>query len=102
MHNQRGFALVLATIVALLCSIGTYIMLTMAASQARWTTAMTRHERARYLAQAGMVWATQRIWQDPAFCTLGPQAVALQGGAVEVTVTSCMVGPHQIRTRVVN
>lgn len=101
MQNQRGMALILATVVALICAAGTYAMLMMATSQARWSVAVTQHEQARYLSEAGVIWATQRIWQDPAFCTGGPQLIPLAGASVEVTVTNCALGPHQIHSRVV-
>lgn len=99
MRNERGMVLVIAMVVALISATGTYMMLNMAASQTRWMMAMTKHERARYLSEAGIVWATRRIWQNPAFCTAGPQAVTLPEGTIEVTVTNCAVGSHRILAR---
>lgn len=90
MHGERGAALVIAGITAILCAVGVYIVLLMATAQARHGKFFRQRNTARYAAEAAMVQAMQKLWANPAYCG-GTETVAVPGGseAVAVTVTNC-------------
>ena len=64
--NTRGAALVIVLVSALIFSIAAFGVLTMAVSRAQQVDYVSETRiRARFAAEAGMVWATQRLWATP-------------------------------------
>ncbi|MBI4323625.1 MAG: hypothetical protein HY596_05060, partial [Candidatus Omnitrophica bacterium] len=56
--------------------------------------------KAQYAAEAGLVWAMQRLWQDQAYCG-APDPPVINGLNVDVTVTSCGAGnTHTLSAKV--
>ena len=120
MKHEEGFALVAAMATALLCSIAAFAVLFMATSQARLGWLYQGRAEARYLAEAGLVIATQKLMADPNYCPggvctrdpadpingsgincEGPERVDTNGdgdtldpedAVVAVTVTNCGMG----------
>jgi hypothetical protein len=90
MRTERGAALSIAVITAILCAIGAYVVLMMATAQARHGKFFRQRNEARYVAEAGTVLAMQKLWNNPAYCG-GPETVATPGGTtgVTVSVTNC-------------
>ena len=68
MRNERGMALGFVLIIALLGAIAAYAILMLAISQARHSAFSQERPSARYAAEAGLVWARQRLWEDPTSC----------------------------------
>jgi Tfp pilus assembly protein PilX len=64
-RSERGSALGLVVATALLSSMGAYVMLQLANSQAQQAQFHRNRMRARYAAEAGFVWAKQRLEASP-------------------------------------
>ncbi len=94
MNNRRGMALGVVILSAVVFSIAAFVMLTMAMSQARLRNLSERRFRAKYVAEAGLVWAMEQLWANPAYCGV-PDPPALQGLNADVTVTNCGTGVDQ-------
>ena len=101
MRNERG-ALVLgaAILLAVVCSVIAYVLLMMASADVMRSHRVAEGIRADYLAEAGMVWADQRLWRDPTFCPTN-LPVNLEGRTVLVSVTNCGTARQQVITQVV-
>lgn len=101
LRNERGVLVLGATIVlALVCSITAYTLLIMSSSQALRARMIERNIRARYLAEAGRIWAAAHLWRDPMFCPVN-LPVTLEGMTVLVSVTNCGLPDQQILTQTV-
>lgn len=106
-RHRRGVILVVVVVFALLASVGVMAALIIATSQARRSQIYKDRTRALYAAEAGIVWASQKLWVDPAFCwddsaTFSNGDPLINGIAVKVTVTNCGAGnDHQIVAKVV-
>ena len=100
--GNRGAALYIATIVAVACALGAYVILTMAMSQARHARFYRERVRARYATEGAIVWAQQRLWRDPSYCGGGGvPAVTINGIPVTIAITNCGPGsPHIITAQV--
>lgn len=90
MRNERGAALMIAGVTAVLCAVGAYVVLLMATAQARHGKFFRQRTTARYAAEAALVQAMQKLWVSPAYCG-GTENVNVPGGTepVVVTVTNC-------------
>ena len=67
LRNERGAVLGLAIAVALLASIITFAVLQAAMNQSQIGKFYFDRTRSRYAAEAGIVWAQQRLRLNPAF-----------------------------------
>lgn len=94
-HNEHGAVLGIVLLSSLVFSIASLAMLSMATSH----TQASRHEadklRARYAAEAGLVWAMERLWVNPAYCGV-PDPPPINGLAVDVSVTNCGTMSNQM------
>ena len=99
--GQRGSILVISILTALVCGIGAYAMLMIAMASARTATFFPGRSTARYAAEAGIVWAQDRLMDDPTYCGVpGPPAFGALN--VVVTVSNCGAGnSHVITSKVV-
>jgi len=93
--GERGAVLGFAIMTAFLASLAAYAMLVIAASQAQHARFHREHASARHAAEAGLVWARERLTREfaggPTFCgTPGPPDI--NGMSVEVTVSPCPGG----------
>ena len=71
-RGERGFALMMVLITAVVFTVAAFAALTIAVSGAQQMTVISDdHLRARYSAEAGLVWAMQWLWAHPAECFLG-------------------------------
>jgi len=100
--QERGNTLGVSILTAIICSIAAYLILFLATGQARHARFYRQRVRARYAAEAAIVWAQQRLRADPTYCnTSNPPP--LEGYQVQVTVTNCGAGnTHQLQARVLN
>ena len=72
MAREEGFALTAAMVTALLCSIAAFTVLFMAISGARRSGFFRGRTTGRYLAEAGLVIAREKLMADPNYCPGGP------------------------------
>lgn len=94
MRGERGAVLGAALMAAFLASIASYLILQMAISQARQARFHEGHVTARHAAEAGIVWAYERLfaditWSDPA----GDVDLVIAGLNVDVAVPACGAPP---------
>ena len=99
LRNGRGAALWIVIVTALICSVAAYTMLMMAVSQARRGQFYANRTKARYAAEAGLVWAMQRLWQAPTNFTAGTTDVTVDGMNVDV-IGACNPGPCTLQAKV--
>lgn len=90
MRTQRGAALAIVLLLALIGSIAAYGALMLAMSGARHAEFSAERTQARYVAEAGLVIALHKLWNDPFYCG-GPETVTVAGApmSVEVTASDC-------------
>lgn len=92
-------------LLALVASAGAYAAVMTAYSQIRTSRLWRERTKARYLAEAALVIAQQRLWLSPGYCG-GTVQVDTNGDQVgdtpvAVTVSNCGAGNrHEIRARV--
>ena len=88
-NNERGAAvLILLVIGAIVFAVMAYAVLAMSVSKKDLSHYEEDRMRARYAAEAGMVWAYQRLWADPDYCNWdGCPQVILNGMEVCVEIT---------------
>ena len=119
LQQENGFVLVAVTATALLCSVAAVGVLYLAVTQGRQAGFYEGRTEGRYLAEAGLVLAQQKLMADPAYC---PGGACVPGSActgtqkvdtnfdgdmldpddasVTITVTNCGVGrPHAISAK---
>ena len=102
-RKPRGTILTVAVLTAFVCSIAAYLVLFLAVCQARQARFYKNRMRARYAAEAAVVWAQQRLFADPAYCIANGDGPVLEGYQTKVTVTNCGAGnAHVVRGRVPN
>ena len=105
--NDRGIALGVVLMTAVIFSVAAFAVLTMALSgQQRLKVLSKDHLSAQYAAEAGVVWVMQRLWNDPTYCAnntpLPSPPNPINGLTVNVTVTNCGANnPHQINAKVI-
>ena len=99
---ERGIVLGLVIVTAIIFSIAAYAMLMVAMNQRQRAKEFDVDRlRARYAAEAGLVWAQERLWADPNFCGGVPSFSPINGLTVTVTVSGpCPNATHQITARV--
>jgi len=67
-RNNRGAALGLVIVTAAIFAVAAFAALTMALSRAQVATVIGPERlRASYAAEAGLVWAMERLWTTPAW-----------------------------------
>ena len=119
LRHNRGSALGMVIITGVVFAIAAFSVLTMSFSGASHPAGTPQSFQARYAAEAGLVWAYERLWLDPNYpassCVTGPCTAActdtipidtdgngpLPATNVNITVTNC--GPnntHQVSARV--
>ncbi len=102
--TQRGTSLTIVIAMALLASIAAYAILIVATGAARRGGAFQRHAVARYSAEAGIVWAMQRLELQPTMSfAAGNTDLTVNGAAIDVIVPACANTPcetRQIQARV--
>ena len=64
--GRKGVVLMITVMTAIVCAIAAYAMLQVAVAEARQAVFYRDRTVARYAAEAGLVWAQQRLWADPA------------------------------------
>ncbi len=103
MNHERGAALAMMIMMALVAAISIYAILFMASGQARQAAFTASSIRARYAAEVGLVWAQQRLQKNPAYCG-NPGPPLISGMLVNVVVTGACSGgsdPPKIAVTVV-
>ncbi len=68
LQNQRGAALGIVIFIAMVCGIASYFMLFAATTEARHSKFFRERVTARQAAEAGLVIAMQRLWDNPGYC----------------------------------
>lgn len=63
-HDERGVALGIVILSAIVFSVAAFAVLTMSLSRAQTAELTEDRLRARYAAEAALVWAMQRLWVD--------------------------------------
>ena len=97
--NQRGMALGMAVLVAVCFSIAAFTALVLALSRAKQKDFYKRRARAQYVAEAGLVWAMERLWVDQTYCDI-PAPPTMNGLAATITVTNCGGVNHTVSSTV--
>ncbi len=99
---RQGAALVAVIVTALIASVAAFGALLLAMSHAQSGGLQVKRLRAQYAAEAGLVWAQQQLWADPAYCGT-PDPPAINGLNVDVIVSPspCVAGTaHRIQAKV--
>ena len=93
MRNERGIAVGMVIVMALLFAIGAFAALMSALTRLRISGTIRQGIVARYAAEGGLVYAMQKLWVDPAYCGTGatPISIGAKGYTkdVHITVTPC-------------
>ena len=108
-NTERGVALVLVAVTAIIFSVAAFAMLTVALSAARRTWLGSEQRlRAKFAAEAGLVWAMQRLFVDPANCfpanpdmsidTDGPGPLPATG--IDIIATPCPSSAMTLKAKV--
>jgi Tfp pilus assembly protein PilX len=89
--SPRGAAtLIIVLITALLAGIAAYSVLQMMIAEARQARFYRERMRARYAAEAGIVWAQQRLWDNEAWSSgVGTDFTLPDGTTVDVVMAPC-------------
>lgn len=95
--NERGVALGAVIIMSVLIAIGAFGVMLVATSRGQTSAMHADRLRAKYAAEAGMVWAMQQLWRDPRWSSdedrVNPD-VTINGVDVDViTLPSCRGTP---------
>lgn len=102
--RRRGVALFLATLIALICSLAGITMLSVAVSHIKRTQSWHLRARARYLAEAALVLARERLWANPDYCggaeSLDTDGDQLGDTPVTITMLGCIPGNAPLYDRV--
>lgn len=107
---DRGAILAVTLMMALLAAIVAYTVLQLAVSQGRQGRFFRTQTTARYLAEAGMVFAYERLREEPDYCPdpTAPVLVDTDGdqvgdAPVTIVVTNCGAGNvHEIQVTAAN
>lgn len=107
--TKRGVALVLVAVTAIIFSVAAFAMLTLALSAARRPGLGSEARlRAKYAAEAGLVWAMQRLFVSPSACFPANPDVSidtdgagpLPATGVDITATPCPPLDTTLRAKV--
>jgi len=71
MGNERGIALGVVILSAIMFSAAAVAVLQMSMNSSQTSDFHEQRLRARYAAEAGLVWAMQKLWADPSECFPG-------------------------------
>ena len=97
--KERASVLWLLLVVSLVAAVASYGALFAAISHARRTKFNRTRTAARYAAEAGLVWAMERLWQDPSWTPPGgTPTLTINGIGVIVTMPNCTQTPCEPRT----
>ena len=98
--NERGVALGMVIVLALIFAVAAFGVMTMSVSRSQTYGRQTHRLKAQYAAEAGLVWATQRLWSNQAYCGV-PDPPPVNGMNIDVTVTNCGAGrTHALTAKV--
>ncbi len=104
MHRaeERGIVLGIVIITAVIFSIAALGMLTVAMNQRQRVKVFDVNRlRARYAAEAGVVWAQEQLWENKNYCGAPQPPSPINGLTVTVAVTNCGANnTHRITARV--
>ena len=99
--SEQGVVLGMVIIAAIVFSIAAYAMLSVAMSHRQRVKEFDVDRlRARYAAEAGLVWAQEQLWANPAFCGGAPPFNPINGLNVAVAVSNCGGPTHQLTASV--
>ena len=104
-QGERGAALGMVVMIALATAIGAYTILIASMNQAQQGVGNANRMRARYAAEAGLVWAQQQLWGTPtlSFTSSSPD-ITIGGRGIEITVSPVCVAtpcpPQTLQARV--
>lgn len=86
--------MLLTTLVMIICTLAGITMLTVAVSHIKRTQFWYLRNRARYLAEAGLVLARERLFVNPDYCggteMLDTNGDAIGDTAVTITMSGCV------------
>lgn len=103
-HGQRGAALAAVVAASVVFSVSAAAVLTMGLHRTRTARFNEHRLRAKYAAEAGLVWALQRFWDDPSKCNsmnvINPD-LTVGGLDVDVTIDDCAADPLVIHSEVI-
>lgn len=103
-RQDKGSVLLISILAALVSSIISYAVLFIATSQARQGRFQRERARVRYATEAAVVWAQQRLWQDPTWpgAACPSTSVNIGGYSVTLNITNCgnPNASHQIQAQV--
>ena len=89
--NERGIALGMVIVLALIFAVAAFGVMTLSVNRSQTSGRQTHRLKAQYAAEAGLVWATQRLWSSQANCGV-PDPPPINSMNVDVTVTNCGAG----------
>lgn len=116
--DERGVALAMVIVMALLFAVAAFGVMTLSVSRGQTSARQAHRLKAQYAADAGLVFAMQRLWRDPNYpaslCVNTPcpacttpgttaltDTVNVAGTQVAVTVTACGAGrTHKLQAKV--
>ena len=98
MRQERGAVLGVVVITAFVCAVAAAAALTMSTHRAHVSYRFDEDRLlSRAAAEAGMVWAMERLWSNPNFCAPSNQDLLLNGHVVDVQISNCGAGnSHEI------
>ena len=103
-RRERGAALTMAVLAALMSAIAVYTVMVLALSQARQARFFKERLLARNAADAGVVWAQQRLFSSPNPDTVeflsGNVDFTLNGVDVDVILPACPAPPALCSSRI--
>ena len=91
--GERGIALGVVIITAVVFSVAAFAILTLSMGGAQQAGSYARRLKARYAAEAGLVWATQRLWGTPTWTSSAGTDLTVGGMNVDVTLSACPAPP---------
>ncbi|MBI3322043.1 MAG: hypothetical protein HYZ91_07245 [Candidatus Omnitrophica bacterium] len=97
--NARGSALMVVMVTALFSAVAVYIVLFMTFSESAQSKFYRLRLPAQSAAEAGIIWAQQRLWVNPSYCGF-PDPPPMNGFTVNVTMTNCGTPTPTIHARV--
>ncbi len=116
--NERGMVLGMVIIMALIFAVAAFGVMTLSVSRSQTSALQSHRLKAQYVAEAGLVQATQRLWRDPTYPAAScidntcpacnpvgsslTDTTTVAGTSVEITVTNCGAGnTHKLSAKAV-
>ncbi len=99
LQNKRGAVLTFTLVMAFLFAVAAYADIMMALSQAEQARFFKERPAARYASESGVVWAMQRLWQDPTWSSAAGNVdfTMPDGTPVDVIIPPCVNNPCEDR-----